>query len=94
MNIQIKVLTIIQIPIKTTKFKTNLPQAEGGPPSRSCHKMVLDPVYRQIFVLGRYLERGLREVQSNIKSDFYLFDIATSSWTLITDDTAALGGPK
>ena len=30
----------------------------------SCHKMVLDPVYRQIFVLGRYLERGLREVQS------------------------------
>lgn len=69
-------------------------ETEGGPPSRSCHKMVLDPVYRQIFVLGRYLERGLRDLQSNIKSDFFLYDITTGGWTQITDDTSALGGPS
>jgi hypothetical protein len=30
---------------------------------RSCHKMVLDPVFRQLFVLGRYVERTLRQIQ-------------------------------
>jgi len=69
-------------------------EGEGGPPPRSCHKMVLDPVYRQIFVLGRYLERGLRELHTNIKSDFYLYDIASGAWTQVTDDTAAVGGPS
>ena len=28
-----------------------------------------------------------------IQSDFYMYDIAASRWTLITDDTAAMGGP-
>ena len=69
-------------------------EADGGPPSRSCHKMVVDPVYRQIFVLGRYLERGLRDLHTNIKSDFYVYDIGSNTWTQITDDTAALGGPS
>jgi len=67
---------------------------EGGPPPRSCHKMVLDPNYRQIFVLGRYLERGLRDSQDNIKSDFFVYDIGTCKWTQITDDTSAMGGPS
>ena len=31
--------------------------ADGGPGPRSCHKMVLDSQYKQIFVLGRYLDR-------------------------------------
>ena len=31
---------------------------------RSCHKMVLDPVFRQLFVLGRYVERTLRHIYS------------------------------
>jgi len=66
---------------------------EGGPPPRSCHKMVLDPHYRQIFVLGRYLERGLRDSHTNTRSDFFVYDMAAGRWTQITDDTAALGGP-
>lgn len=69
-------------------------ESEGGPPPRSCHKMVLDPNYRQIFVLGRYLERGLRDSQNNIRSDFFVYDIASCKWTQITDDTSAMGGPS
>jgi len=69
-------------------------ESDGGPPPRSCHKMVLDPTYRQIFVLGRYVERTLRDSVSAIKSDFYLYDIVANKWTQITDDTAANGGPS
>jgi len=68
--------------------------AEGGPGPRSCHKMVLDPQYRQIFVLGRYLERGLRDTEANTRSDFYVYDILANKWTQITDDTSAMGGPN
>ena len=39
----------------------------GGPPPRSCHKMVLDAKYRHIFILGRYLEKGLRDESRNVK---------------------------
>jgi hypothetical protein len=42
-------------------------EADGGPSPRSCHKMVFDPKTRQIFILGRYLERGLRDRAQNIK---------------------------
>lgn len=27
------------------------------------------------------------------QSDFYVYDIDSNQWTLITDDTAAMGGP-
>ncbi|XP_059091782.1 muskelin-like [Tigriopus californicus] len=67
---------------------------EGGPDPRSCHKMVLDTTYKLLFLLGRYLDRGLRDATSNVKSDFFMYDIATSRWTLITDDTSAHGGPS
>jgi len=69
-------------------------EAEGGPPPRSCHKMVLDHNFRQIFVLGQYLERIKRESESSIKSDFYVYDIRTSNWTQITPDTSTVGGPS
>ena len=35
--------------------------------SRSCHKMIFDSKTRQIFILGRYLEQGLRDRAQNIK---------------------------
>ena len=47
-------------------LSTNTSQ-DGGPTPRSCHKMVLDQKTRQIFILGRYLERGLRDRAQNIK---------------------------
>lgn len=28
------------------------------------------------------------------QSDFYVYDIDTNHWTLITEDTAAMGGPQ
>ncbi|XP_071960685.1 muskelin-like [Antedon mediterranea] len=66
---------------------------QGGPSARSCHKMCLDPDRRQIFILGRYLESNVRNI-SPLKSDFYLYDIESNTWTLICDDTGSEGGPK
>ena len=31
---------------------------------------------------------------SLFQSDFYMYDIESGKWTLITEDTAAMGGPK
>ena len=42
-------------------------EGDGGPTPRSCHKMIFDSKSRQIFILGRYLERGLRDRAQNIK---------------------------
>jgi len=69
-------------------------EKDGGPPARSCHKMLLNPGYKQLFVLGRYVDRSKRDQADSIKSDFYLYDISTSKWTLISDDTSEIGGPS
>lgn len=42
-----------------TKLHYNA-EREGGPGPRSCHKMLFDPVNRNIFVLGRYLDSASR----------------------------------
>uniref|UniRef100_A0A2R5LHF5 Putative muskelin n=2 Tax=Ornithodoros turicata TaxID=34597 RepID=A0A2R5LHF5_9ACAR len=68
-------------------------EAEGGPSARSCHKMCLDQDRKKIFTLGRYLDSAARTTEC-LKSDFYVYDIETNKWTLITDDTAAMGGPQ
>ncbi|KAL7306121.1 hypothetical protein TKK_0001570 [Trichogramma kaykai] len=67
--------------------------AVGGPSARSCHKMCLDPEKRQLFTLGRYLDTQLR-IPVNLKSDFYVYDIELNEWTIISEDTAAEGGPE
>ncbi|KAK3912329.1 Muskelin [Frankliniella fusca] len=66
---------------------------EGGPSARSCHKFCLDPERRQIFTLGRYLDVNFRS-PPNLKSDFYVYDIESNTWTLITEDTGSMGGPQ
>jgi len=68
--------------------------ADGGPSQRSCHKMVIDPENKHIFTLGRCVERNRRDEDENIKSDFFMYDIMANKWTLITDDTSAMGGPS
>lgn len=68
-------------------------EEEGGPSARSCHKMCIDPSRRQIFILGRYMDQNMRNTIP-LKSDFYVYDIATGKWTLICDDTGAEGGPR
>lgn len=67
-------------------------ELEGGPSRRSCHKMCIDPERKTIFTLGKYVDSTLRS-SNNLKSDFYVYDIEYHKWTLITDDTAAMGGP-
>ncbi|KAL8596859.1 hypothetical protein ACOMHN_060667 [Nucella lapillus] len=66
---------------------------EGGPSARSCHKMCLDPERKQIFTLGRYVDPSQRS-STVLKCDFYMYDIQSERWTLITDDTYSMGGPQ
>ena len=68
--------------------------SDGGPSPRSCHKMVIDILKKHIFILGRYLDKEIRKIPQNIKSDFFMYDITANRWTQITDDTAAMGGPS
>ncbi|XP_053982372.1 muskelin [Hylaeus anthracinus] len=65
----------------------------GGPSARSCHKMCIDPERRQLFTLGRYLDAQYRTPE-NLKSDFFVYDIESNNWTLISEDTGAVGGPQ
>ncbi|XP_019501631.1 PREDICTED: muskelin [Hipposideros armiger] len=68
-------------------------EKENGPSARSCHKMCIDIQRRQIYTLGRYLDSSVRNSKS-LKSDFYRYDIDTNTWLLLSEDTAADGGPK
>ncbi|KAG1683386.1 Muskelin [Nymphon striatum] len=65
----------------------------GGPSARSCHKLCLDDERRHIFTLGRYLDSSMR-LPEHLKSDFYIYDIENNKWSLITEDTGAMGGPS
>lgn len=67
--------------------------AQSGPSARSCHKMCIDSQRRQIYTLGRYLDSSVRNSKS-LKSDFYRYDIDANTWTLLSEDTSADGGPK
>lgn len=55
--------------------------------------MCIDIQRRQIYTLGRYLDSSVRNSKS-LKSDFYRYDIDTNTWMLLSEDTAADGGPK
>ncbi|XP_078047275.1 muskelin 1 [Augochlora pura] len=68
-------------------------EAENGPSARSCHKMCLDPKRQQLFILGRYLDTQYRNLE-NLKSDFFVYEIAKNKWTQISEDTEAVGGPE
>ncbi|CAB1345889.1 unnamed protein product, partial [Coregonus sp. 'balchen'] len=68
-------------------------EKESGPSARSCHKMCIDSQRRQIYTLGRYLDSSVRNSKS-LKSDFYRYDVDANTWTLLSEDTSADGGPK
>ena len=55
------------IPTNKWKLLSIDTSADGGPSRRSCHKMVVDIINKHIFILGRYLERNLRDIPQNIK---------------------------
>ncbi|KAL5014601.1 hypothetical protein ScPMuIL_008871 [Solemya velum] len=81
------------IPSKQWTCISKNTEEEGGPSPRSCHKMCLDHDRKQVFTLGRYLDSPMRTAE-NLKSDFYMYDIGSGKWTLITEDSGAMGGPK
>ncbi|KAJ6616947.1 Muskelin, partial [Pseudolycoriella hygida] len=54
--------------------------------------MIFDPAKSQIFTLGRYVDNVTR-TNFNITSDFYLYNVRTNSWLLISKDTSQVGGP-
>lgn len=55
--------------------------------------MCIDSQRRQIYTLGRYLDSSVRNSKS-LKSDFYRYDVDANTWTLLSEDTSADGGPK
>ncbi|XP_045452332.1 muskelin [Melitaea cinxia] len=65
----------------------------NGPSPRSCHKMVFDPLHERLYTLGRYLDNAQR-VPSYMNSDLYMYDVSLGSWSLVSGDTAAAGGPR
>lgn len=67
--------------------------ASGGPTPRSCHKMAIDTQRKKIFILGRYVDFSVR-TRDNVRSDFFVYDIESNSWQMITDDTFEMGGPR
>ncbi|ESP01147.1 hypothetical protein LOTGIDRAFT_225475 [Lottia gigantea] len=81
------------VPSKSWTCLSRNTEEEGGPSARSCHKMCLDFERKQIFTLGRYLDASMRATE-NLKCDFYMYDIGSGKWTLITEDTGSVGGPK
>ncbi|CAG8451778.1 448_t:CDS:10 [Paraglomus occultum] len=68
-------------------------QKQGGPGPRSCHKICFDPVMKQIYVFGRYIEPEARS-EANLDSDFYRYDVLNDQWTAISLNTELQGGPE
>ncbi|XP_068714480.1 muskelin-like isoform X2 [Montipora foliosa] len=68
-------------------------EEDGGPSARSCHKMCLDGRKKLIYTLGRYLDSRTRNA-TPLKNDFYVYDITSNQWTLISEDTSTEGGPS
>eukprot|EP01135_Chromosphaera_perkinsii_P004865 Nk52_evm11s301 gene=Nk52_evmTU11s301 len=66
---------------------------QGGPGPRSCHKMCYDSVRRRIYTLGRYVDPESRAT-SNLKSDFFRYDIQLGTWAQLSANTANEGGPE
>ncbi|XP_013065236.2 muskelin-like isoform X1 [Biomphalaria glabrata] len=81
------------IPTHTWVCISHDTERDGGPSPRSCHKMCLDYERKQIFTLGRYLDPSMRTPEK-LKCDFHMYDITSQQWTFITEDTAAMGGPR
>ncbi|GBG90104.1 hypothetical protein CBR_g50196 [Chara braunii] len=56
------------------------------PGMRGGHQMCIDPEEGKIYLIGGW--DGEKDL-----SDFWVFEIATSSWRLLSEDTAQDGGP-
>lgn len=55
----------------------------GGPTARSCHRICFDPIGRQIYVLGYYVDPNKVTVRELIP-DFYVYDIDKDVWKLLS----------
>ncbi|OZJ05515.1 hypothetical protein BZG36_01880 [Bifiguratus adelaidae] len=66
--------------------------SQGGPSPRSCHKICYDPVQRQVYVFGRYIDPAFR-AETTLNPDFYRYDVDTQRWYRISSDTSKEGGP-
>ena len=50
--------------------------------------MVLDTKHKLVYVLGRYMDGEARK-ESECKSDFFVYDILSDQWNIISSDTAS-----
>eukprot|EP01103_Thecamoeba_quadrilineata_P009060 TRINITY_DN1876_c0_g1_i1.p1 TRINITY_DN1876_c0_g1~~TRINITY_DN1876_c0_g1_i1.p1 ORF type:complete len:733 (-),score=108.15 TRINITY_DN1876_c0_g1_i1:57-2255(-) len=75
-------------------------QLDNGPCPRSCHKICYDEKTKRIYTLGRFLDvdnpaapTDSSGAKVNISGDFFYYDLLTSAWVKLTDDTHRDGGP-
>jgi hypothetical protein len=66
---------------------------QGGPSPRSCHNICINDHLGHIYVLGRYVDGEESTSGEVLTGDFYRYNIAARTWTLISANTAADGGP-
>jgi hypothetical protein len=68
---------------------------EGGPGPRSCHKIVLHPTLRRLYVFGRYVDTETRASAPStaLQAELHYYDLEKHTWTLACSDVEASGGP-
>ncbi|EGG07447.1 uncharacterized protein MELLADRAFT_48111 [Melampsora larici-populina 98AG31] len=70
-------------------------EEQNGPMSRSCHKMILDELTGDLYVLGRYTERmRVKPATDTSISSKANNDGQIGQWECISRDTESHGGPK
>ena len=69
-------------------------RAQGGPSPRSCHNLCINDDLGHIYVLGRFVDDAESRRGAALLGDFYRYNIAEGTWTTLSLDTVADGGPS
>ena len=66
---------------------------QNGPSPRSCHTICINDNLGHIYLLGRYVDGAKNCNGETLTGDFYRYNIADGSWTVLSTNTASDGGP-
>lgn len=66
---------------------------EGGPGTRSCHKMLINVSARQLYILGKYIDTESRAAPVNLTNDLFSYHLESGQWSVLCRDVGSKGGP-
>ena len=70
-------------------------RAQGGPSPRSCHNICINEELGHIYIIGRFFDEEESSSRSaRATGDFYRYNIAEGTWTVLSMDTVSDGGPS